>query len=146
MTDVDFQSLMSMRADDVKPPPTLPTGTYHGIIEAHKFDKSREKQTPCVTYTINVTHAGDDVDPAELAEVDLSRKQFTTNFYITPNSLFRLTDFIKSCGINTAGRSVAELVPEVIGKEVMIPVVKTPDKRDMTKMRNELGDISGIGR
>jgi hypothetical protein len=146
MSDVDFSTLLAMKADDVKPPPTLPTGTYNGVIESHTFGKSREKQTDFVAFNLRVLSAGDDVEKSELGDIDLSQKKFTANFYITPNSFFRLTDFIKSCGIRTEGRSVAELIPEVVGKEVLIPVVKAPDRRDVTKTRNELGDITGIGR
>jgi len=145
MTEPNFENLLSMRADDVKPPPTLPAGTYHGVIASQKFGKSKEKQTDFVGYEIQFLRAGDDVEQSELGDINLSSKRHTANFYITPNSLFRLTEFFKSCGINTAGRSVAELIPEAVGKEVLIPVTCTPDKKDITKMRNEFGDVTGIG-
>lgn len=143
MADVDFSKLLAKKADDAKPPVALPSGTYHGFIKGHTFDKSREKQTPYVKFDLALTSAGDDVDPDDLTEIELSKKALSVSFYLTESSDYRLTEFLKSLGIKTEGRSFGELIPETINASVLIPVSQRIDKNDPTRLFNDVGDVKG---
>jgi phage-related protein len=143
MADVDFSKLLAKKADDAKPPPVLPNGTYHGFIKGHNFGKSREKQTPYVQFELSVTSAGDDVDQTELVGIELSRKNLSITFYLTENSDFRLTEFLRSLGIKTEGRSFGELIPETTNAPVLISISQRLDKNDPTRIFNDVGEVKG---
>ena len=143
MADVDFQKLLSRKVDDAKPPAVLPSGTYRGIIKTFEFGKSREKETPFVKFNFDLIGHEDDVDEAELAEIDVTKIRKSTSFYFTENSEFRLANFIKSCGVKTEGRGYDETIPELVNAVVLVPITQQPDKKDPKKVYNEIGDIVG---
>jgi hypothetical protein len=140
---VDFSSLLSKPLDDVKRPPALPPGTYTGVIAEHKLDESREKKTPYIAFTIKGFQPGEDIDPADVTEIDFSKRTMTTNFYLTPDAEYRLKEFIESLGIATAGRSFGETIPETTGLPVVMNVVQRPDRDPDAPPRNEIQKIWG---
>jgi len=148
MSEVDFAKLLSKKADDCKPQPPLPSGTYRAIATKFDFQTSREKGTPGVRYHLQFISAEDDVDASALvdgtgAPLDLSKIQKFYTFWLTDNSDFRLAEFLKSCGIKTEGRSLNELLPESINAQVLVPISQRLDKNDPTKVFNDVGDITG---
>lgn len=58
--------------------------------------------------------------PGEFKLIDLSKRQLRKDFY--DNSLYRLDDFIKSCGIEANGRTYEEILPQLIGSPVIVEV------------------------
>lgn len=143
MADVDFSKLLSKKVDDAKPLPPLPAGTYRGIVKKFEFGKSREKETPYVGFIIQFLSAEDDVDAAELTEIDLTKITKQANFYLTESSDYRLANFLKSLGIKTEGRSFSETIPEAVNGMVLVPVTQRLDKNDPTRIFNDVGDITG---
>jgi hypothetical protein len=141
---VDFTSLLSKKVDDVKPPAALPEGTYDGIISKFEFRESKERKTPMLAVELKFLSAHDDVNAEELAEIEnLTAITRTQNFILTDNALFRLADFIKSCGINTVGRSMNETIPELIGQSVLISVSHRLDPQDPTKKYWDIKELTG---
>lgn len=144
----NFNELLQIPADSIKKPPTLPAGTYFGLIKGgaggkdYEFGESKEKKTPFVRYFLSLTEAGQDVDPGQLAEVDLTKKVLRKDFYLTPDSMFRLKDFIASTGVSTAGRTLQEIIPEAVGKRVII-VITQRASQDGTDLFNDVGDVKG---
>ena len=127
---VDFKSLLSKPLDEVKAPVPLPAGTYHGIIKEYKFDESKEKKTPFIRFTIQLTGAGDDVEPEEVATIDWSKKQLRKDFYLTEDALFRFKKFLESLGIDTVGKSFDSLIPETQGANVLVEVTQRPNTQN----------------
>ena len=127
---VDFKSLLSKPLDDVKAPVPLPAGTYYGIIKEYKFDESKEKKTPFIRFTVQLTGAGDDVEPSEVAEIDWSKKQLRKDFYLTEDALFRFKKFLESLGIETVGKSFDSLIPETQGANVLVEVTQRPNTQN----------------
>lgn len=128
---VDFSQLLSDKLDDVKRPPVKPAGTYNATIKEHKFDVSSKKGTPYVRFVFNNVTPGDDIDQDQLKDtdgntIDLSKWQPSTrglsDFYLTPESKFRLKEFIKAFNIETKGRSFNEILPELRGMPVLLTV------------------------
>lgn len=140
---VDFSKLLSKKADDCKPPPLLPDGTYKAVVGKYEFGTSTNKGTPFVKYQLQFIGAEDDVDETALAEIDLSKVQKSASFYLTESADYRFIDFCKSCGIKTEGMALNELIPEVTGQTVLVPVTQRLDKSDPTKAYNDIGDIVG---
>lgn len=138
----DFRTLLATPMDDVKRPPTWPAGTYHGIVKTHEFRVSKLKKTPSVQYHLGVLAAGEDVDPVALEGIDLTRRDLTKDYYLTEDSLFRIKEFLASCGIDTAGRALGECIPEAVNCRVMITITQTTTD-DGKSTRNEIGDVVG---
>jgi len=145
---VDFRPLLNKKADDCKPMPPLPEGTYRGRITKHQFQTSRDKGTPYVEFTIQLMSAEDDIDPnllvdAENNPIDLSRIMKNTRFFLTPNADYRLVEFIKTLGVKTAGMDLGELIPLTTDAVVLIPITQQMDRKDPTRIVNIVGDIVG---
>jgi hypothetical protein len=130
MSAPDLNALLSMPLDDFKEPPAFPAGTFYGTLLSYEYGKSRQKQTDYVRYHFRATEAGADLTPDELQGVDLSNKKLYRDFYLTPDAIFMLKEFIVSCGISTAGRSVTELIPEVVGASVIMQITQRMDPKN----------------
>jgi len=141
---VNFKDLLSVKADDVKAPIPLPEGTYHGVVSSFEYGDNNKNKTPYVRFGLKVHNAGDDIDASELAEIDLSARKLSTDFYLTPDARFRLKDFLVSLGLPTEGRSFDELIPEAINQPVIIYVTQrfNPDKPEEPP-RNNIKSVKG---
>lgn len=138
----NFNHLLSKPADDVKRPPLLPAGTYHGRVSSHKFDESANKKTPYCRYQIDIQSAGADIEPSMMDGIDLSKRQLRKDFYLTDDALWRLKDFLVSCGIPSHGRSMAEMVPDAINQPVILSVTQRKVENS-DEFFNEIGDLKG---
>lgn len=138
MSTPDFDALLSSTGGDVKRPPTLPSGTYYGIVTKYEQGKSRDKQTPYYRFHVQIQEAGADISPSDLEGIDLSKKSLRTDFYLTHDAAYRLKDFIESCGIDTSGLPIKAWPQEVMNAEVMMTVV--PSKNEgFTEIKNISG-------
>lgn len=126
----NLATLLSTKADEVTRPIALPEGTYFGIIKEHKFGESSKKKTPLVEYSVQLTHAHADVDLSEVENEKgfkpVGERVFRHSLYLSDNALFMLTDFIKSCGVATEGRTLNELIPSVVGQPVVMDIAANP--------------------
>ena len=142
----NFKSLLQRNLDDVKRPEPIPEGSYRGQIRNFTYGASAQKKTPQVDFEIVPTEAMDGVDQDELSVAlqgePLHTKKMRSTFYITDESLFRLKEFLASCGIETQGRTLDETIPETKGMEVLIDVAKLSNK-DGTGYFNNITKISG---
>jgi hypothetical protein len=132
MSSPDFRSLLQKPADEIKRPPVLPAGTYHGIVSKYEFLESKEKKTPFVRFSLGLRSAGEDVDAEEIKEVDLSTRQLRRDYFITEDALYRLKEFLESLGIAMSGRPLAECIPDALNQSVIIEVVQQLNPRDPT--------------
>lgn len=145
--DADFQKLLSQRVDDAKPPPVFPAGHYFGVIRSQEYGKSAKKQTPFCRYMLQLTGPSDDVSADMLvddegAPLDVTKRQFRADFYLTQDSLFRLANFLKSINISTEGRGFDETIPEAIGAQIIAELsVETTESGNPI---NNVKDVAGI--
>lgn len=143
-TNVDFSKLLAKPVDQIKKVPALPAGTYDGVIQKYEFGESTQKKTPYVRFFLGVTAARDDVDPADLAEIDLSKKILRSDFYITDDSEYRLKDFLETLGIDSAGRTLGEMIPESINQGVVMSVTQRNNPNDPEQIYNDIAKIVGV--
>lgn len=111
-------------------PKSLPVGSYLCTVKGMpRIDKSAQKQTPFVEFTLVPKQAGADVDADDLtawatrADGSIKRLDETTlknTIYITENSVFMLNDFLEHCGIETDGRSRREMLDDTPNCDVVI--------------------------
>lgn len=151
-----FSDLLDVDAGSVRPPPLKPAGTYNATVQDYKFDKSKEKQTPFVRFTVANMSPGPDINPNDLLHdakgdgnmvpMDLSKWHPTRDFFLTPDALFRLTEFLKSCGVKLEGRSIKACLPDAKGLPVLVAVTQetiTNSQTGETNVVNRISDLKG---
>ena len=138
----DFNELLATPMDDIKRPPPLPTGTYHGIIAGHEFGKSSRKQTSFVQYNLTLLSAGEDVDQTQLEGIDLTKRPMRATFYLTEAARYRVKEFLESVGVDVTGRSLGECIPDANNARVLITVTQR-NSEDGKEIYNDVGEVKG---
>jgi Protein of unknown function (DUF669) len=142
---VDFSKLLQVDAGEIKRPPALPEGTYRGFIDKREFKESSEKKTPYVQYTIQLREATEDVDPAGLEGIEVTKKTLYKDYYLTEQAMWRLTEMLTSLGIPLKGRKLEEVIDEALKQEVMVKVAQEMDRREPTAPpRNVVETLAGV--
>lgn len=118
---INVKDLLSKPADSFERPPILPAGHFRGTIVKHEFDRSRQKKTPLIRFYLNPTEPEDDVDPEDVANIDLKKVLLRHEFYLTQNALYRLGDFLNAV-LGESSENVDERIPMTTGLEVIIGV------------------------
>ena len=118
---VDFSKLLSKSADDITKPKPVPVGTYSGVIKKYEYLESKnENKTAYVRFAVRLQAPHDDVDPSDLEGVDLTKKSLRKDFYLTEDAQYRVKEFAESCGVATSGRSLAEIIPDIVNAQVLV--------------------------
>lgn len=131
--DPIFTDLLARDLGSVEKPKALPAGSYYATVKDYALGKSKEKQTPFVKFNFNNLSAGPDINPEDVASIDLSKKNLNRDFYLTEDSLFRIKDFFTSLGLSTSGKGIGELLPQAVGAAVILDVSQrnSPDGKDI---------------
>jgi hypothetical protein len=127
----NFSSILDTPADQIERPKPLPAGTYRAIVQGiPRQDVSSKKQTPFVEFTLKLLAADEDVDQEELAAIGgLTDKTIKDTYYLTENSLFRVKDFLASCGVDVdSGASLRQLIEQTPNKEVGVFIAHEPSQ------------------
>lgn len=144
---INFRELLSQPSDAVERPVKLPTGHYRAAIGQHTFDRSSKKQTAFVRFELRIAAPTADVDQVALQTVlEAGRKQLTDvainkDYYITPKSLYRLTDMLDAVLGKQQGRSFDDRIPTTRGADVIIGV--TP-RRNEDGTESDFNDVTTI--
>jgi hypothetical protein len=139
----DFKSLLSKKVEDAVKPKILPAGTYEGVVKGYNLGESKEKKTPYVEFTYTITSPGEDIMSEDLEGVNWQGKEFRSTFYLTPEADYRLKDFLKSCGIDTDGRSFGETIPDTVRAAVLLSLTQVPNTREEGEFYNNIGRVIG---
>src|SRR5262249_22764520 len=109
MAAPQLSSILDRQGTEVERPRPLPFRTYRTIVTgAPRFDKSKNKGTVFVEFTLKFLPAEEDVDADDLAHaltkpsgesVPLQEKSNRLTFYLTEDAAYRLKDFLKHCGV-----------------------------------------------
>jgi ribosomal protein S10 len=129
-TNPNFTSILDKPAADVKRPPPLPTGTYLWIvINQPRIDKSPKEQTQFVEYTLRCLQPMEDVDAQAIETYkenggEVQGKELKVTFWLTEAAAFRLVNkdnngFLDLLGLDKSGKSLAELISEAPGNQVL---------------------------
>lgn len=142
----NWEDLLSKKADDVKEPTPLPVGPYRMEVEDNELVTSTQKGTPGIQVMFKIIEALDGVDEDALAEVgDISKKSVRDTFWITPDSEYRFIEFVKKCGVETEGKTLGELIPEIKGQEVVGVVShRTANDPNDTRIFTEVKSYNSI--
>jgi hypothetical protein len=139
-----FASVLDTPVGDIERPKPLPPGQYVCVVQGQpRIDKSAKKQTEFSEYTLKLLEAMDTVDEEALTTYltnkDGSKKRLqdvTTKvtFYHTENSVYRLKDFLRHCGLDiddaeSEGTSLRQLIAEVPGRQVIATITHEASQR-----------------
>lgn len=135
----DFSALLNTNVEDAERPKPLPIGHYDVTVDRYEMGKSAKKGTPFVRFYYKNPQPAEDVEPSLLEGVKLNR-ELRTEFYLTPDALYRLREFIEKLGLDVTGRNFNDLLPETSGLPIRIRVEQRPDERG----ENIYNDITGF--
>lgn len=147
----DFSKLMNRPAGVAKAPKVLVPGTYPGIIKGHEVlpGPAGKDYDTIIRFPVGLTDwcdtAGEDDKAQDGKNIDLSKRQLRRDFYANTedvNSTKRLDDFIRSCGIEIAGRPYSEVLPELTGARVQVEVQQYLNQRT-NELGNQIGNLVG---
>jgi hypothetical protein len=137
---INFRELLSQPTDVVERPRPLAVGHYIGEIKSHEFGTSKQKQTPFVRFIMVPSEETSDVAEGANAGIDLSRKEMRKDFYITPASLYRLSDMLDAVLGKQSGVSFDVRIPETRNARVMFKVTQRQND-DGTETYNDVDTI-----
>lgn len=153
----DFSQLLRKPAGEAKRPPPLPPGDYYGIVKGYEVGDNNRNKTPYVRFQVGLqdwpdssadewTHAEADgaVQNVTKGDVDLSKRQMRKDFFLTDDALWRLDEFIRTCGVNHQGRSYEEVLPELVGQPVTVEVQQYLNQQS-NETGNQIGKLVGQG-
>lgn len=137
---VDFSSLLKKPAGEAKKPAALDAGNYEGIIKSFEIGDNNKNKTPYVRFHLGYTGWPNNEPQLDAGgkAIDLSKRAGRRDFYITDEALWRLDDLISALGIDSVGRSYDEVLPETVGKSVIVEV-----QQYMNQSTNEIGNQVG---
>lgn len=138
----NFRELLSTPMDEIKRPPVLPQGTYHGVVGKHTFGESKQKKTPFVQYDLTLQSPGDDIDESQMEGIDLGKRNMNVTYYLTEDSRYRVKEFLESLGVQTEGRGLGECIPEAVNARVVVAITQR-NSEDGTQIFNDVGSVRG---
>jgi len=145
----NFTDILNKNSDDIKPPPTLPMGSYHSIVVGlPEQGESSQKKTPQLKFIHKIIAALDDVDPDAIAEFEadgekIAGQEVENILYVTDKSANMLKEFIINCGVDLTGKSMAEGLDEVPNSEVIINI-KHEQSDDGTRTFSKIGRTARV--
>ena len=140
----NFRELLSKPTNEVDRPRALAAGHYIGELTTHEFGVSRQKQTPFVRFNVKLIEEASDVENGANKGIDLSRRELRRDFFITPQALYRLSDFLDAVLGKQVGRPFDQRIPETRGVRVMVQVTRrevTDDEGTVLETYNDVGTI-----
>jgi hypothetical protein len=143
MATVDFRDLLSFKGSDVKKPKIPPIGTYTGVITHREMGVSKQKGTPYAKFTYSQLDFGDDIADEDREGVNLSKRSFNSSFYFTEDSLWRIVEFAKSCGISV-DRDANEWIEEFLGSPVVIEIEHRPGRTPDDEPSFQVKSVKGV--
>lgn len=140
--------ILDKPAAEVEKPKGLPTGSYQWLVTGLPVHgESTKKKTPYVEFTCKCLSAGEDVDEDEV-KVWAERADGTTRaltdatqkltFYTTPDALWRLTEFLEHCGIDSDGKTVRAMLDDTPNCQFTGYINHEPSQ-DGTQVYSKLG-------
>jgi hypothetical protein len=151
----DFSQLTKRPAGEAKRPPALPVADMNGIIVSYELGDANQNNTPYARFHVKLTDWGNapeswsivDAKTGKVTEcsqndVDLSKRQMRRDMFLTDDALWRLDEMIRSLGIEPSGMTYEEVLPQMVGKTVLVEVQQYVNK-NTGEVGNQIGKLVG---
>lgn len=136
-----FAGLANTKVGDIKPPVMIPVGHYQAQITGQfKEHKARTSGNVAARFPFRLIAPGDNVDASALAEAlgdkGLGDKEHTIDFWMSPDALYRFTNFASAVFEVPADAGLMEALETVgtAGTPFLIEVKHEPDQKDPTRI------------
>lgn len=150
----NISDILNRPAEDVEAPKPLPPGSYNCVVKGlPEQGASSRKKTDYLRFTFQITSAGEDVDPEALEEFEtakdgskapVSGRLITSDYYLTDNALFMLTDMLSAIGIDfSGGKSISTAVDETPNMECVVFINHEPSQ-DGKRFFARVGKVVGM--
>jgi len=139
---VDFSALLRKPAGEAKRPAALPPGNYSGVIKSFELGDRNKNKTPYVRFHLGLVDWPAEVEESDRSDIDLSKRQLRRDFYLTEDALWRLDELISKCGIDANGMSYEELLPQMVGVNVLVEVQQYLNEQN-NEVGNQVGAVTG---
>ena len=91
---MNFSDLAQVKAADVKPPVCLPEGHYIAQFSGPMKEHKAKSGNLAMRFPFKLLGPGEDVDAAALEQAGgIPDKEFSLDFWMSPDARFRFTDF-----------------------------------------------------
>lgn len=120
----NFTDILNKPAETIEKPKIRPPGTYLCIVNGpHKQKEVNDK--PVISITFKTMQAQEDVDQTELAAAGGVGNTLVQDFFLTTNdgndNSWGLLNFLENhLGIEKTGKSLAQMLAEAPGKQVLV--------------------------
>lgn len=135
----DFSALLSKPTDEIKKPKPLPEGTYTLLCTKFEYREAKtpnDKENPVKAtcqLSLRYQEAMSDVDSADLDEAlqgeALTTKATNYDLWLTPDAQYRVVELCKTAGIDTEGKTLGEIIPELVNKTFTGTASKVQSKK-----------------
>lgn len=148
----DFGKLLKREAGKAPKPKPLVPGPYQGIVKSFELldfaGKGKDYET-VIRFHVALMNWPDaaseddknqDVGDGTTKPIDLSKRQLRRDFY--DNSMHRLDEFLRAVGVEPAGRTYEECLPQVVG-QLVIADVQQYLNNNTNEIGNQIGNLTG---
>lgn len=133
----NISDILNRPAEDVEAPKPLPPGSYNCIVKGlPEQGESSKKKTPYLRFSFQIVAPREDVEEDAIIEYETGKdgektpiagKILTSDYYLTNDALFMLTDMLEALGIDfTGGKSVSAAIDESPNSECVVFVKHEP--------------------
>ena len=146
---LDLSHLLRRPAGQATKPAALPIGDYQGIIKSFEYGDQNQNKTPYVRFQLGLMEWPQNISDDEKTQpgpsgpvpVELSKRSLRRDFFLTDDALWRLDDFLKSCG-KEGGANYEELIPTLVGERVVVEVQQYVNQKT-SEIGNQVGRVVG---
>lgn len=131
-----FAELAQTKVGSVEAPKPIPTGFYQAIITGPFVEHRTKSQKLAARFPLQLVAPHEGVDAEELeARGGLPEKPLNYDFYMTPEAMYRFTDFAKAVfGVGEEANLIEALeTVGTAGTPFMVEVKHEQDQRDPSK-------------
>ena len=131
----NYMALLDMKSEDAIPAPVRPGGTYRITVKSNKETQSSQKQTPGIEFTFTDWEPMSSVNKTAWDEyvaspvIDPVTDSMTYSFWLTAKAMFMLKEFCVACGVDPAGKTIAQMVADAMGERVLVEVQQSIGQR-----------------
>lgn len=132
----NISDILNRPGEDVEPPKTLPAGSYSCIVKGlPEQGESSKKKTPYLRFSFQIT-APLDIEESDIVEYETTKDGegrkivgtiVTSDYYLTDNALFMLTDMLTNLGVDwEGGKSITAAIDETPNSECTVFINHEP--------------------
>jgi hypothetical protein len=130
-----FDDLANTKLNDVERPKNIPEGHYLAMFGGMWAENKAKTGNVSARFPLRLVAPQDDVDAEELAQAGglpaQDKQKYTFDFWLSPESLYRFTEFAKAMGVPDS-MNLVEALEHVgtSGDTFVITVKHRPDPRN----------------